>query len=373
MTQHLLQPLERGLASQHHAWRVHRRRGRSTRCSARASTPALLRAASASVLVELRVDEQRLAGRRRAPSARAPAALVLVFATRQRVDDDRRAVLQLGASAARSAPFSTFFGQLSSRSCAAAARNGAALAPQRVADLAHARAAGALLPPRLLAAPLTSRAGLGLVRAAALGGVRAHHRLVNQVGLDAIAEDLVAAARACRPSCCCSLRRRSSGMATSCPSCFSWLRLRLRLRGNRLANHHVAAGRARHRAAHESRFFSASTLHAPSGCATVHPLAAHVAGQRMPLHDARRDTPRRRSSRARGGTSSRGSRAPPREAVALHDALEALALAGADRRPRARPAEDRARAPRRRRFGASPPFATLTSRRTRVGGTPAFL
>src|SRR5207237_4295464 len=49
-----------------------------------------------------------------------------------------------------------------------------------------------LLPPRLLAAAAHHRAGLGGVRAAALRRVRAHDRLVNQVGLHASAEHVIA-------------------------------------------------------------------------------------------------------------------------------------------------------------------------------------
>src|SRR5258705_5309662 len=68
----------------------------------------------------------------------------------------------------------------------------AALAPQRVPDLADARGPRALRPPRLLAAAADHRAGLGAVRAAAVGRVGAHDRLVNQVGLHASAEHHVA-------------------------------------------------------------------------------------------------------------------------------------------------------------------------------------
>src|SRR6185436_19176911 len=72
----------------------------------------------------------------------------------------------------------------------------AALAPQRVADLADTGAAGALLPPRLLARASHVRAGLGGVRAAAFRRVRAHDRGVDQVGLHATAEHLAEVDRA---------------------------------------------------------------------------------------------------------------------------------------------------------------------------------
>src|SRR6185503_7583966 len=67
----------------------------------------------------------------------------------------------------------------------------AALAPQRVADLADARAAGALLPPRLLAAAADRRAVLRRVRTAPLGRVLLHDGAPNQVVLHAPAEHLI--------------------------------------------------------------------------------------------------------------------------------------------------------------------------------------
>src|SRR4029079_5128782 len=69
---------------------------------------------------------------------------------------------------------------------------GAALAPEGIADFTDARAAGALLPPRLLAAAAHVRAGLRRVRAAALAGVLPRHRLPDEIGLHAPAEHLVA-------------------------------------------------------------------------------------------------------------------------------------------------------------------------------------
>ena len=119
------------------------------------------------------------------------AALVFTSRRGQRVDDDQRAFLQLlhqrGAQRA-------LLDLLRDRVLVAArlrAERRAAVAPQRVAGFADARAAGALLAPGLLAAAADHRAGLGGVRAAAFGGVLAHHRFVDQVGLDAAAKDFV--------------------------------------------------------------------------------------------------------------------------------------------------------------------------------------
>src|SRR4029453_13717724 len=72
------------------------------------------------------------------------------------------------------------------------AEDRAALAPQRVPDLADARAASALLPPRLLAAAADECAGLGGVRAAAPCRVLAPHRFPDQISLHAPAEHIVA-------------------------------------------------------------------------------------------------------------------------------------------------------------------------------------
>src|SRR5205807_8257898 len=63
---------------------------------------------------------------------------------------------------------------------------------QRMADRAHARAAGALLPPRLLAAALHVRAVLRLMRAAPLRRVGVDDRLPYQILVHASAEHIVA-------------------------------------------------------------------------------------------------------------------------------------------------------------------------------------
>jgi hypothetical protein len=64
--------------------------------------------------------------------------------------------------------------------------------PQRRAARPDLRAAGALLPPRLLAAAADQRPVLGRVRPLPFGGVRPHDRLPDQLGVDPSAEDLVA-------------------------------------------------------------------------------------------------------------------------------------------------------------------------------------
>ena len=144
-----------------------------TRLLGTSATPAMLRTDSASFVVERHVDEQRLAGRRRAASASPTAALVLISPRRQRVDDDQRAVLQLLRQRRAQRAALDLLRQLEVVAARLRPEHRAALAPQRVADLADARAAGALLPPRLLAAAADERAVLRRVRAAALRRVRA--------------------------------------------------------------------------------------------------------------------------------------------------------------------------------------------------------
>ena len=128
----------------------------------------MLRADQREPVVVLDVDDQRLAadaerlehrrGRLGLRRRRASSFSTTTTASRRRAS---------AASAARSAPSFTF---AAARVVAARLRaeHRAALAPQRVADLADAGAAGALLPPRLLAGAADRGAVLGLVRAAAL-------------------------------------------------------------------------------------------------------------------------------------------------------------------------------------------------------------
>src|SRR4029078_7700512 len=68
----------------------------------------------------------------------------------------------------------------------------AAPSPDRVADVAYARAAGALLLPQLATAARDFRARLRLLRAAALAGLPVNNASPDQVALDAAAEELVA-------------------------------------------------------------------------------------------------------------------------------------------------------------------------------------
>ena len=60
------------------------------------------------------------------------------------------------------------------------------------------------------------------------------------------------------------------------------------------------------------------------------PVGAHVAAHAHALDDARRDTTRRQSSPGARWNIEPCDARPPREVVALDDALEALAAAGAD-------------------------------------------
>src|SRR5207244_8184268 len=71
------------------------------------------------------------------------------------------------------------------------AEHGAALAPQRVSDLADAGAPGALLPPGLLARAADRGPVLRLVRAAALRRVLLRDRFPDKIGVHAAAEDLI--------------------------------------------------------------------------------------------------------------------------------------------------------------------------------------
>src|SRR5258705_10178881 len=139
----------------------------------------------------LDVDEQRLPVDAEAPE-HLDRRLRLDLRDAQRIDDGHFAVAQLLRQRGAQRAFLDLFRQLVFVAPRLGAEHRAALAPQRVSDLAETRAAGSLLPPRLLAAAADHRAGLGGVRAATVGRVGAHDRFVNQVGLDAPAEQLVA-------------------------------------------------------------------------------------------------------------------------------------------------------------------------------------
>ena len=141
----------------------------------------MLRTDSASFSSSVHVDEQRLAVDAE-PLQQLGGRLRLDLARGQRVDDDQRAVLQLLRERRAQRAALDLLRQLVVVAARLRAEHGAALAPQRVADLADARAAGALLPPRLLAAAADERAVLRRVRAAALRRVRVHDRFPDQVG-----------------------------------------------------------------------------------------------------------------------------------------------------------------------------------------------
>src|SRR4051812_18969430 len=138
-----------------------------------------------------RVDDQRLAGRAERLEHRRGRLGFLVAARLELVDDDERAVGQLRRQ--RRAQRAQL--HLARQRVVVAARlrpeHGAALAPQRVADFADAGAAGALLPPRLLARAADVGAVLRRVRALVLLRVLVHDRFPDQVGLDHAAEELV--------------------------------------------------------------------------------------------------------------------------------------------------------------------------------------
>src|SRR5439155_15934887 len=111
---------------------------------------------------------------------------------RERIDDDDGAVLQLLGERRAERAAADFFRQRVLVAARLRTEDGAAVPPERVADRADARASRALLPPRLLAAPLHVRAVLRLVRAAPLRRVGLDDRLPHQVAVHASAEHVVA-------------------------------------------------------------------------------------------------------------------------------------------------------------------------------------
>src|SRR5581483_5966470 len=115
----------------------------------------------------------------------------LHLAGRQRVDYHQLALLRLLRQRRTQRAAFDFLRQREVVAARLRSEDGAALAPQRVSDFADARAAGALLPPRLLARAADVRAVLRLVRAATFRGVRVHHRLPHHVGIHASAKHRV--------------------------------------------------------------------------------------------------------------------------------------------------------------------------------------
>ena len=246
------------------------RRARSAARSAPARTPGMLRTERDSFSSSVDVDEHRLAGdaeplqqlrrrlgldlarpsaRRRRP-ARRPAASAQRRAQRAALDLLR----QLEVVAARLRP-----------------EHRAAVAPQRVADRPDARAAGALLPPRLLAAAADERAVLGRVRAAPLRRVR-RARPTPRSDRVFTRPPNTSSRRSTAPTFSFSPLTTSSCMTSRC-QCELLLRhlllallrlLDLRdlelLRRDRLADDDVAGRRAREcRPRRSSRWLSAST------------------------------------------------------------------------------------------------------------------
>ena len=308
-----------------------------TRWLGTSRTPGDVPRAQREALVRLDVDDQRLAGRAEPRAASPRSALVLRSAVRQRVDHDQRAGRHLRASAARSAPRRPSSAGRS-RSCAAAARTRAALAPQRVADLADAGAAGALLAPRLLAAAADFRAGLGRVGAATLAR-RSPGPPPRQISSVFTRPPKTSSFSSRSPtfsfcplttlSCIsASVLLLALAFLTRRPSTASRLRCGSGLRGDRPAHDHVAARRAGDRAVRpRSRLFSASTDDLRLRTVTRSPPMRP--GARMPL--TTRDGIRRGADRAGRAVEHRAvGRRAAGEVVALHDALETLAAAGAD-------------------------------------------
>ncbi len=202
---------------------------------------------------------------------------------RQLVDDDQRAVLHLlGQRRAQRAELA-LSSAAGSRSCAAAVRRPCRLCA--TADFgfrSDARAAGALLPPRLLAAAADVRAVLRLVRAAAFGRVRVHDRRPNQVGLHPPAEHIVADVDAADSSRSVRSRHRAAWLLLALLRLLDLRDLDL-LGGDRLAHDDVAASaRPGCRLRQSSRWFSGSTRSTFRLCTVTRPPPIRPAA-RMPL------------------------------------------------------------------------------------------
>src|SRR5262249_27579250 len=142
-------------------------------------------------LVVRDVDDERLAAGAERPEHRRGGLGLLLGHGVQRVDDHERAVGDLRRQ--RRAQRAQL--HLARQRVLVAARlraaHGAALAPQRIADLADAGAARTLLPPRLLAGAADERAVLRRMGAAALRRVLLDDGFPDEIRLDAPAEHLV--------------------------------------------------------------------------------------------------------------------------------------------------------------------------------------
>src|SRR5881397_2575945 len=91
------------------------------------------------------------------------------------VDDDHHAIAQLLRERRAQRALLYLLRQLIFVAARLRPEDDATLAPERVPDLAHARAAGALLTPRLLAAAAHERAVLRRVRSTPIGRVGPDH------------------------------------------------------------------------------------------------------------------------------------------------------------------------------------------------------
>src|SRR5712691_2726869 len=141
------------------------------------------------VVGRLVVHEQRLAVRAELHQDRLEL-LRLGLRDVEVVDDLEAALLRLLAQGRAQRGRPRLLGHVVRVVAGHGAEHGAAVPPERRADLPHARAAGALLPPGLAAGAADQRAVLGHVRPAPPPRAVLLDRLVEQVRVDAGAEDL---------------------------------------------------------------------------------------------------------------------------------------------------------------------------------------
>ena len=164
----------------------------------------------AEVLVELHVDDERLAGRAEALQQLDRRLRLLLAPPCSSSTTTTAPSLQLGRERR---PQRAALDLLRQRVVVAARlrrEHRAAVPPERRPRRSDLRAAGALLLVGLLAAAAHERAVLGHVRAAPLGRVLPHDRFPDQIGLDRAGEHRVV--QVDRPDllrCRCSLHRVS--------------------------------------------------------------------------------------------------------------------------------------------------------------------
>ena len=225
------------------------------------------------LLIGLDVDEERLAVGARAASASRRRPSSSSRSTRERIDDDHRASPSFCAERRAQRAALHLLRQRVLVAARLRPEHGAALAPERVADLADARAAGALLPPRLLAAAADERAVLRRVRAAPPAAFACTTdsqirsvltRPPNTSSRNVDGSDLLVVRLTTSSSSLLTVAAAypSSTPGSSCLPFFGFSTCGyLLLGGHGLADHEVAAWPARHRARTSSRWFSASTAH----------------------------------------------------------------------------------------------------------------